>query len=150
MQLNNYNLELEIKKFQHCWEQGQIAFHEGQRSAKKIADLLKVSYGSSFSTKYIIKKMMILLGHLNGISDYKLKRYLEVICIEEKEVIRIITDLEAITTYSNNKQVNYLNDSIREELKSIQRSIVLLRQDLPKIIHYELIRSKITKKRQGF
>jgi hypothetical protein len=39
--------------------------------------MLKLSYGSSFSTKYIIKKMMELLGHLNGMSDGKLKLYLD-------------------------------------------------------------------------
>jgi hypothetical protein len=70
-------LEIELNKIELCWHQGQIAFEEGQKSMRKIAKMLKLSYGSSFSTKYIIKKMMELLGHLNGMSDYKLKLYLD-------------------------------------------------------------------------
>lgn len=50
---------------------------------------------------------------------------------------------------NNNCSTNILiNLSYKEELKSIQRAIALLRQDLPKIIHDELIRSKT--KGQGF
>jgi hypothetical protein len=41
-----------------------------------------------------------------------------------------------------NNQSNYINNSsIGEELKIIQRSIALLRQDLPNIIHDALVRS---------
>lgn len=43
---------------------------------------------------------------------------------------------------SNNIKVNYRNTSIREELKSIQKAIALLREDLPKIMYDELIKSK--------
>jgi hypothetical protein len=70
-------LEIELNKIDLCWHQGQTAFKEGQKSIRKIAEMLKLSYGSSFSTKYIIKKMMKLLGHLNGMSDCKLKLYLD-------------------------------------------------------------------------
>lgn len=44
----------------------------------------------------------------------------------------------------NNANNYYINTSIREELKAIQRSIAMLRQDLPKIVHDEIIKS-ITK-----
>jgi hypothetical protein len=70
-------LEIELNKIDLCWHQGQTGFQEGQKSIRKIAEILKLSYGSSFSTKYIIKKMMELLGHLNGMFHYKLKSYLD-------------------------------------------------------------------------
>jgi hypothetical protein len=40
----------------------------------------------------------------------------------------------------NNTHNYYINNPIGEELKSIQRSIALLRRDLPNIVHDELIR----------
>ena len=73
---SNIDLVSEIRNFDYCWHQGATAFQEGQKSIRKIADMLILSYGSSFSTKYIIKKMMEFLGHLNGMSDCKLKLYL--------------------------------------------------------------------------
>lgn len=70
------DLEIELNKIDLCWHQGQTAFQEGQKSIRKIAEMLKLSYGSSFSNKYIIKKMMKLLGHLNGISNWKIRSLL--------------------------------------------------------------------------
>jgi hypothetical protein len=77
MSLNDIDLELEIKNFQSCWHQGQTGFQEGQKSARRIAELLKLRYGSSFSTKYISRKMISRLGYLNGMSYWKLKMYLD-------------------------------------------------------------------------
>jgi hypothetical protein len=70
-------LEIELNKIDLCWHQGQTAFKEGQKSIRNVAEILKLSYGSSFSTKYIIKKMMSHLGHLNGMSYGKLELYLD-------------------------------------------------------------------------
>jgi hypothetical protein len=48
-----------------------------------------------------------------------------------------------------NNQSNYINTStISEELKAIQRSIALLRQDLRKIVNEELIKFLNQKKLQ--
>jgi hypothetical protein len=69
-------LELEIENFNTCWEQGQIAFQEGQKSAKNIFTLLKWKYGTLSSNKYILGKMMNKLGHLNGISNWKIRNLL--------------------------------------------------------------------------
>ena len=69
-------LASEIKNFDHCWHQGATAFPEGRISAKKIFTLLKMQYGSSFPMKHIVEKMMDKLGHLNGISDYKIRKLL--------------------------------------------------------------------------
>jgi hypothetical protein len=70
-------LEIELNKIDLCLHQGQTAFQEGQKSIRKIAEMLKLSYGSSFSTKNIIKKMMSHLGHINGMSYGKLELYLD-------------------------------------------------------------------------
>ena len=69
-------IDTEIKNFEFCWHQGQTAFQDGQRSAKKIFTLLKVNYGSLFSNNDIVKKMMNRLGHLNGISIWKLTNFI--------------------------------------------------------------------------
>jgi hypothetical protein len=66
-------LEFEFENFKICWEQGQIAFQEGQKSAKTIFTLLKWKYGTLSSNKYILGKMASRLSHLNGISYWKLK-----------------------------------------------------------------------------
>ena len=73
---SNIDLASEIKNFDHCWHQGATAFQEGQKSAKRIFILLKMQYGSSFPTKHIVEKMRNKLGHLNGISDYKIRNLL--------------------------------------------------------------------------
>ena len=65
-------LEFEFENFKICWEQGQIAFQEGQKSAKNIFTLLKWKYGTLSSDKYILGKMMNKLGHLNGISNWNI------------------------------------------------------------------------------
>ena len=74
---SNIDLESEIKNFDYCWHQGPTSFKEAQKSAKKIAELLALSYGCSFSSKHIVKKIMHSLGYLNGISAYKIKNLLE-------------------------------------------------------------------------
>ena len=66
-------LEVEVENFNICWEQGQIAFQEGQKSAKNIFTFLKWKYGTLSSNKYILGKMTSKLSHLNGISYWKLK-----------------------------------------------------------------------------
>lgn len=76
MILNNKEINLELKNFEDLWYQGPTAFKDAQVSAKKIFSLLKLNYGSLFSTKYIVKKMINRLGHLNRISDYELKNLL--------------------------------------------------------------------------
>jgi hypothetical protein len=69
--------EIELHKIDLCWHQGQTGFQEGYKSIRKIAEMLKLSYESLCSTKYIIKKMMRYLGHLNGMSYGKLELYLD-------------------------------------------------------------------------
>ena len=70
-------LEIELNKIDLCWHQGQTAFKEGQKSFKKIFTLLKIQYGSSFSTIHIVEKVMMnKLGHLNGISNWKIRNLL--------------------------------------------------------------------------
>jgi hypothetical protein len=69
-------LEIELNTIDLCWHQGQTAFKDAQKSSKKIFTLLKMQYGSSFSTKHIVEKMMNKLGHLNGISDWKIRNLL--------------------------------------------------------------------------
>ena len=69
-------IDKEFKNFEYCWHQGQTAFKDAQKSAKKIFILLKMQYGSSFPTKHIVEKMRNKLGHLNGISDYKIRNLL--------------------------------------------------------------------------
>jgi hypothetical protein len=69
-------LEIELKKIDLCWHQGQTAFKDAQKSSKKIFTLLKMQYGSSFPTKHIVEKMMNQLGHLNGISNWKIRNLL--------------------------------------------------------------------------
>lgn len=54
---SNIDLELKIKHFQHCWDQGQTAFKEAQKSAKKIFTLLNMMKGSLYSTREILKIM---------------------------------------------------------------------------------------------
>lgn len=58
---------------------------------------------------------------------------------------------EVVDSDNNNNTHNYnINTSIREEIRSLQKSIALLRKDLPKIIHDELVRSSKITKGQGF
>ena len=78
MNLQQLLLEInqEIINIEYCWHQGQTAFKEAQKSAKKIFTLLKMQYGSSFTTKRIVEKMMTKLGHLNGISKWKIRNLL--------------------------------------------------------------------------
>jgi len=73
---SNIDLESEIKNFDYYWHQGQTAFEDAQKSAKKIFTLLKMQYGSSFPTKHIVEKMTNKLGHLNGISNWKIRNLL--------------------------------------------------------------------------
>jgi len=73
---SNIDLESEIKNFDYCWHQGATSFKEAQKSANKIFTLLKMQYGSSFPTKHIVEKMMNKLGHLNGISNWKIRNLL--------------------------------------------------------------------------
>jgi len=73
---SNIDLESEIKNFDYCWLQGATSFKEAQKSANKIFTLLKMQYGSSFPTKHTVEKMMIKLGHLNGISNWKIRKLL--------------------------------------------------------------------------
>ena len=75
-QLLLLEIDKEIKNFEFFWEQGQTAFKDGRNSAKKIEKLLKLSCGSSLSTKSIVIRMMRHLGHINGISDYKIRNLL--------------------------------------------------------------------------
>lgn len=70
---NNYDINLEFQNFEYCWCQGSSALKEGQQSVLKIAELLKLNCGSSLSGKDVLKIMMKKLGHLNGISTWKLK-----------------------------------------------------------------------------
>lgn len=69
-------IDNEFNNIDYCWYQGQTAFKEAQKSAKKIFTLLKIQHGSSFSTKNIVEKMMNKLGHLNGISNWKIRNLL--------------------------------------------------------------------------
>jgi hypothetical protein len=70
-------LDIELNKIDLYWHQGQTAFKDAQKSFKKIFTLLKMQYGSSFSTKHIVEKMMMnKLGHLNGISNWKIRNLL--------------------------------------------------------------------------
>ena len=69
-------LEIELNKIDLCWHQGQTAFKDAQKSFKKIFTLLKMHYGSSLPTKHIVEKMRNKLGHLNGISDWKIRNLL--------------------------------------------------------------------------
>jgi hypothetical protein len=69
-------LDIELNKIDSCWHQGETAFKDAQKSAKKIFILLKMQYGSSFPTKHIVEKMRNKLGHLNGISDYEIRNLL--------------------------------------------------------------------------
>ena len=69
-------IDKEFNNIDLCWHQGPTSFKEAQKSFKKIFTLLKMQYGSSFSTKRIVEKMMNYLGHLNGISDYKIRNLL--------------------------------------------------------------------------
>jgi hypothetical protein len=70
------DLEIELNKIDIFWHQGQTAFKDAQKSAKKIFTLLKMRYGSSFSTKHIVEKMTNQLMHLNGISNWKIRNLL--------------------------------------------------------------------------
>ena len=69
-------LDIELNKIDLYWHQGQTAFKDAQKSSKKIFTLLKMQYGSSFPTKHIVEKMMNQLGHLNGISNWKIRNLL--------------------------------------------------------------------------
>jgi hypothetical protein len=66
-------IDKEFNNIEHCWHQGQTAFKEAQKSAKKIFKLLKLMKGSLYSTKEILKIMTKRLLHLNKMSDWKLK-----------------------------------------------------------------------------
>jgi hypothetical protein len=72
-QLLSSEIEIEFNNIDYCWHQGQTGFKDAQKSSKKILTLLKMQYGSSFPTKHIIEKMMNQLGHLNGISNWKIR-----------------------------------------------------------------------------
>lgn len=64
--------------------------------------------------------------------------------MNKKNIVWIKTNLEAIKTCSNHNAIKLINNSFdiqNEELKSIQKAIALLRQDLPKIIHDESVKS---------
>ena len=69
-------IDKEFDNIDYCWHQGQTAFKDAQKSSKKIFTLLKMQYGSSFPTKHIVEKMMNKLGHLNGISNWKIRNLL--------------------------------------------------------------------------
>ena len=71
--LNNKEINLEFKNLENLWCQGPTAFKEGQQSVEKIEEFLKLSHGSSLCSKDILTIMMKYLGHLNGISIWKLK-----------------------------------------------------------------------------
>ena len=61
--------------------------------------------------------------------------------MNKKELIPI--DPKAINSCCNDRTNKLISNSFlpyEEELKTIQRSIALLRQDLPKIIHEELFK----------
>ena len=68
-----FQIDKEFKTIDYCWHQGQTAFKDAQKSAKKIFKLLKLMNGTLFSTRDILKIMGNRLSHLNGISDWKLK-----------------------------------------------------------------------------
>jgi hypothetical protein len=59
---------------------------------------------------------------------------------KEKNILGVENNNNTHSKLINSSSV--FTDYYCEELKTIQRSIALLRQDLPKIIHDELVRSK--------
>ena len=65
-------INIEFNKFDYCWHQGQTAFKDAQKSAKKIFKLLKLMNGTLFSTKEILKIMANRLSYLNKMSNWKL------------------------------------------------------------------------------
>jgi hypothetical protein len=69
-------VELAFHNIDYCWHQGQPAFTDAQKSAKKIFTLLVRKYGSLYSNKYILGKMANKLFYLNGMSYWKLKNLL--------------------------------------------------------------------------
>lgn len=69
-------LDIELNNIDVCWYQGQTAFKDAQKSSKKIFTLLKMQYGYSFPTKHIVEKMMKELGHLDGMSNRKIRNLL--------------------------------------------------------------------------
>lgn len=78
---NNQETDSEFTNFEYFWYQGDKAFKNGVKSIEKIFKLLKSTYGS-FSPKDILQIMYLRLCHLNGMSYWKLKIYLEMILIE--------------------------------------------------------------------
>jgi hypothetical protein len=60
--------------------------------------------------------------------------------LNKKEKKNIIIDPETIINYTHSKLINN-SYPIEEEIKSIQRSIALLRQDIRKIVREEVERS---------
>lgn len=75
-QLLLLEIDKEFDNIDYCWHQGPTSFKEAQKSAKKIFTLLKMQYGFSLPTKRIVEKMMKKLGHLNGISKWKIRNLL--------------------------------------------------------------------------
>ena len=61
---------------------------------------------------------------------------------------KLITDSEAINTYCCNdrtkKLLNFTSNinNISSEIKALQRSIAIMKQDFPKILRAELVRLK--------
>jgi hypothetical protein len=45
---------------------------------------------------------------------------------------------EELAVSNNNKHNHYINNPIREEIRSLQKSIALLRQDIRKIVREEV------------
>jgi hypothetical protein len=72
-QLLPSELDIEFKNMDFFWHQGQIAFKDAQKSAKKIFTLLKWNYGTLYSNKYVLQKMVTRLSYLNWMSYWKLK-----------------------------------------------------------------------------
>jgi hypothetical protein len=56
---------------------------------------------------------------------------------------------EEVVDYNNDTHNHNINTSIREELKPIQRSIALLRQDIRKIVREELTSASLNGGIQG-
>lgn len=75
-QILSSEIDKEVINFEYLWHQGPSGLKDAQESAKKIFMLLKIKYGNLFSSKDIFKKMINRLGHLNNISDSKIKTLL--------------------------------------------------------------------------
>ena len=66
------DIDIEFTNIDYYWHQGQPAFKDAQKSAKKIFISLKLMYGTLFPAKDILKLMSNRLSHLNGISNWTL------------------------------------------------------------------------------